>query len=1131
MGKQFSWAKLMKRGKGESRPGTTIEDSNSKIAPLQKTTSDAQLTEVTEPEVKLSLHAEQSSTDPQNNVPETIHRIPTSAFDSSHLPKRTLSIGNNAIETTQVASTQAEPEPTIARLPEPPPLETIPDEFDGSITESVDPAAQSFVSPWEAEAPGIPTIGEEEESEEEETVEGWDDDECDVMEIPAPEPVDHEALDAEGFWTRLDHDTKQAYSRSDEFPNTAKEYSPEPTKPEPPSAIPGWEEVELTPVDLQNRFIPPGSVPVGFFKPISAETEEITSKFDEALSKPDHVEPADIRNSWEAAKTSWPEESSDSFPAEVSLDSPSAFSNLESVEETSAPHPQSVEKGEVSKLASEEASSCDFINVGSNSDSVELGEIDSAFGSVDCPIDWSNDPWLVPLTKNCDLTASSAETKVSEPEEFQANPAESDHTGLVDSFNSSEVEPEVTDAIATTLATETGATEEIVESDEAEEWQASFEQPSTLASTADSNEWDQVSPLSEDSPVGTTPEPGEWGTLTNPWYSPANADETQASPLSDQTEQTTACTEWTESGEQAKEQNEQEAASPLLPSQQYSEIEREHSVLNWPESPSNLDGEESNASEVNVASEPSSSSQEDIATAEETEPTRYQFEPEVDESFFSETSASTGADSDSGFEMSDQNEYWADANSAGADEAEQPSFGLGELQLASDDQLEPSFDAESEFQEDMVEFYAEPGESAEQLIVAADEETATRTQPCQPKPLVYEIIANGISRQASDIHIEPRANVIDIRYRLDGKLVSDSEFPVDHFAELCEQFNELANLDLAACKTPQESKFTIEIENNPVDIRLSVLPSFHGPRVTMRVWDKSVGLRTLDDLGFESQNLELFKDVIRKPYGLFLVTGPTGSGKTTTLYAALNSLRDTAANIMTCEDPVEFDLDGISQSQVNESTGLTFSEQLKAILRQDPDVILVGEIRDEETAESAVRAAMTGHLVLSTLHCNDAPSAIARLLEMGIDPYLLSSSLIGTMSQRLVRKLCPECKVQRDPTPQEKEELKSLGVDTAVTIWDACGCDQCFNTGYKGRYAIQEIMPIGDELRELIASRATADQLKKSAAFYGFLSMQEDAVARVLAGETTLEEIRRFISFDALPKASQPRQPIWRKSA
>ncbi len=379
--------------------------------------------------------------------------------------------------------------------------------------------------------------------------------------------------------------------------------------------------------------------------------------------------------------------------------------------------------------------------------------------------------------------------------------------------------------------------------------------------------------------------------------------------------------------------------------------------------------------------------------------------------------------------------------------------------------------------------------------------------------LVNQLFSDALRMHASDIHIEPRKNRVEIRYRIDGMLVRMHDIPVKLKAPLIARIKVLAHLDIVEYRTPQDGRINIKNEGKSIDMRVSVLPNYHGQRIVIRLLDKNVALQKLPELGFNDHNLTMYEDMITKPYGLILVTGPTGSGKTTTLYASLNQLRDTTNNIMTCEDPVEYDIDGINQSQVNDKVGLTFAAQLRSILRQDPDIIMVGEIRDKETAESAIRSALTGHLVLSTLHCNDASSAIPRLIDMGIEPYLLSSALIGITAQRLVRYLCPHCKEKYKPSG---EELYTLGVENRNVehLWRAVGCTNCLNTGYKGRVAVHEIFPTPPAIQHEIAAQAPIDEVRLLAAKYGYSTLQIAAAERVLKGETSFSEVRRVVFFE-----------------
>ena len=391
--------------------------------------------------------------------------------------------------------------------------------------------------------------------------------------------------------------------------------------------------------------------------------------------------------------------------------------------------------------------------------------------------------------------------------------------------------------------------------------------------------------------------------------------------------------------------------------------------------------------------------------------------------------------------------------------------------------------------------------------------------------LVNQIVLEAISKKASDVHIEPMYDRIDVRYRIDGQLVSVMTLPVKLGPMLSTRIKIMSGIDIVETRVPQDGRISAELSNKEVDLRVSVLPSYFGPRIVMRVLDQAVGVRKLEELGFESNNYRMFRSLIERPYGLFLVTGPTGSGKTTTLYAALNELKTGRNNIMTCEDPVEYLIDGVNQSQVNEKVGLTFATQLRAVLRQDPDVVLVGEIRDQETAQTALRASMTGHMVLSTLHTNDAPSAIPRLKDMGVDPFLLSTSLIGVMSQRLLRVLCPSCKQEMKPSDDERELLSAVfQAEGLESVHRAIGCDACFGTGYKGRMAVHELMPVVHEVSRLIAEQQPVEAIRQEAVYYGYQTMQEDALRRIRQGLTSVQEAKRVIAFNTIERSEDPRR-------
>jgi type IV pilus assembly protein PilB len=390
--------------------------------------------------------------------------------------------------------------------------------------------------------------------------------------------------------------------------------------------------------------------------------------------------------------------------------------------------------------------------------------------------------------------------------------------------------------------------------------------------------------------------------------------------------------------------------------------------------------------------------------------------------------------------------------------------------------------------------------------------------------LVNQVILDAIQRRASDVHIEPCRGNVDVRMRVDGMLQTVRTFPANLLPMVVARIKIMAELDISVRRQPQDGRFNVRLVGKSIDVRMSVLPTHYGERVVMRILDGSVADRGLNEIGFSLPTVELFNELIRRPYGLVLVTGPTGSGKTTTLYAALNALKDPCRNIMTCEDPIEYDVNGIAQSQVNERGGLTFATQLRAILRQDPDVVLVGEIRDQETAEIAMRASMTGHLVMSTLHCNDAISALPRLYDMGIQPFLLSTSLVGVLAQRLVRILCTDCREEVEPSEPDLALWRLTAGPRGLLnkTYRAVGCPKCYNTGYKGRVGVGEIIPVNLEMAAMIASGASMDAMMVLAKDLGFRSMQSEVIARVSEGVTSFEEARRVVAFDAVnPKKAR----------
>jgi type IV pilus assembly protein PilB len=397
-----------------------------------------------------------------------------------------------------------------------------------------------------------------------------------------------------------------------------------------------------------------------------------------------------------------------------------------------------------------------------------------------------------------------------------------------------------------------------------------------------------------------------------------------------------------------------------------------------------------------------------------------------------------------------------------------------------------------------------------EIIEEKDEDLTAASEVDAPVvKLVNGILLNGVKRKVSDIHIEPYEKAFRVRYRLDGDLYEVMKLPLTLKASLISRVKIMAQLDIAEKRLPQDGRIKLKLgKKKEIDFRVSTLPTLFGEKVVLRLLDKSNLQLDLTKLGFESQSLDGFKDAISKPYGMILVTGPTGSGKTTTLYSALQSLNTTDVNIMTAEDPVEFNLMGINQVQMREEVGLTFASALRSFLRQDPDVILVGEIRDFETAEIAIKAALTGHLVLSTLHTNDAPGTINRLLNMGIEPFLVASSVLLIVAQRLLKKICQNCK---EPEKLPMEVLLRAGLTeqeaTGITSYKGKGCEMCNKTGYKGRIALYEVMVIKPNIRELILRGASTDELKAQAIQNGMLTLRMSGLAKLREGITSLEQV------------------------
>jgi type IV pilus assembly protein PilB len=375
------------------------------------------------------------------------------------------------------------------------------------------------------------------------------------------------------------------------------------------------------------------------------------------------------------------------------------------------------------------------------------------------------------------------------------------------------------------------------------------------------------------------------------------------------------------------------------------------------------------------------------------------------------------------------------------------------------------------------------------------------------------LISQAVADGASDIHIEPGERDLRVRYRIDGVLHEVMRSPRSIQAGVLSRLKIMADMDIAERRIPQDGRIGVSAQGKQVDLRVSTLPTVYGEKIVMRILDRTAVLLELEQLGFQTENFERFRESFTKPYGMILATGPTGSGKSTTLYATLNVLNQPGVNIITTEDPVEYRLAGISQVQVNPKVGLTFATALRSILRQDPDVILVGEMRDRETAQMGIEAALTGHMVLSTLHTNNAPSAITRMIEMGVESFLVGSALDCVVAQRLARRVCPKCV---DTVRLEPEVLKEAGFSDDIVaerpeLPMAVGCSSCSNTGYRGRMAVHEVMRVTEEIERMAVAHATSEDIGRTAVEQGMQTLRDDGLAKVLKGWTTIEEISRVV--------------------
>ncbi|MEM9559688.1 MAG: GspE/PulE family protein, partial [Planctomycetota bacterium] len=379
---------------------------------------------------------------------------------------------------------------------------------------------------------------------------------------------------------------------------------------------------------------------------------------------------------------------------------------------------------------------------------------------------------------------------------------------------------------------------------------------------------------------------------------------------------------------------------------------------------------------------------------------------------------------------------------------------------------------------------------------------------------VNYIIQQSVKDGASDIHIEPGDKKIKVRFRIDGVMFEVMNPPASMSAAIVSRLKIMGNLDISERRIPQDGRIRCVVQGRKLDLRMSTLPTQYGEKVVMRLLDtRSINVQ-LEDLGFDDRTLEVWGNLIHEPHGIVLVTGPTGSGKTTTLYSSLRQLDKNKLNISTVEDPIEYHLDGITQTQMHEKIGMTFAKALKALLRQDPDVIMLGEIRDFETAHTAVQAALTGHLVLSTLHTNDAPSSVTRLVNIGLEPFLVGAAVQGVLAQRLVRRLCKHCKTEKPASDEMAEFLEMQGVDSGH-LWTPVGCDKCRNTGYSGRVGIYELLTIDDQTRDIVAGNPNVAEFRRLCLERGMQSLRQDGMAKAIEGRTSIQEVMRVTESNA----------------
>ncbi|WP_176717348.1 GspE/PulE family protein [Vulcanibacillus modesticaldus] len=443
-------------------------------------------------------------------------------------------------------------------------------------------------------------------------------------------------------------------------------------------------------------------------------------------------------------------------------------------------------------------------------------------------------------------------------------------------------------------------------------------------------------------------------------------------------------------------------------------------------------------------------------------------------------------------------------------------YAIDDLRMTTGFQIEPVITSKDELAKIIDRYYGiqqTVNEIMEHLPKEDEIDEQIQSEDAPVSRMVNQILQNAVQQRSSDIHFDPQENELRVRFRIDGILRTEQILSKHLQGIITARLKIMSKLNIAEKRLPQDGRFQLEINHRPIDVRVSTLPTVHGEKVVLRILDLSQAIKKIEHLGFTETNANLYRQMFHKAFGLILVTGPTGSGKTSTLYSALNELNKDDVNIITIEDPVEYQLQGINQIQVNEKIELTFARGLRSVLRQDPDVIMVGEIRDHETASMAVRAALTGHLVLSTLHTNDAVSSITRLIDMGIEPFLVSSSLTGVVAQRLVRRVCTDCAVEYVPSVEEEVLLERYNVDNKRLV-KGKGCPKCNMTGYRGRVAIHELLLLDDQIKKMVVEKQPDSEYRKYLQQNGFVTLLEDGLIKVKQGITSIAEVMRVTMND-----------------